>query len=259
MRRFASQYLDFFRLPDVATLMGVALLSRMPIGMVGLAMLMFLREALGSYALAGTVSGVYFVAMAVGAPIQGRLIDRSGPKLTLAVTGVVHPLSLLAILLASRAGAGFRRRGGGRRARRPLRDADHRAHAHPLAPPLHARGGPPPRLLRRRGADRGELHAGPRHHRAGLRVRRRHGGLCARHRRHGGRVADLRRLARARATSARRSTATATCWARSRNRACSSSSPRPSASPRASASSRWAIPGSPRRWPRRRWAACSCR
>lgn len=107
MRRFASQYLDFFRLPDVATLMGVALLSRMPIGMVGLAMLMFLREGLGSYALAGTVSGVYFVAMAVGAPIQGRLIDRSGPKLTLAVTGVVHPLSLLAILLASRAGAGF--------------------------------------------------------------------------------------------------------------------------------------------------------
>ncbi|MCM2328453.1 MAG: MFS transporter [Lysobacter sp.] len=107
MRRFASQYLDFFRLPDVATLMGVALLSRMPIGMVGLAMLMFLREALGSYALAGTVSGAYFVAMAVGAPIQGRLIDRSGPKLTLAVTGVVHPLSLLAILLASRAGAGF--------------------------------------------------------------------------------------------------------------------------------------------------------
>ena len=107
MRRFASQYLDFFRLPDVATLMGVALLSRMPIGMVGLAMLMFLREALGSYALAGTVSGAYFVAMAVGAPIQGRLIDRSGPKLVLAVTGIVHPLSLLAILLASRAGAGF--------------------------------------------------------------------------------------------------------------------------------------------------------
>jgi MFS family permease len=107
MRRFASQYLDFFRLPDVANLMTVALLSRMPIGMVGLAMLMFLRESLGSYALAGTVSGIYFISMAVGAPIQGRLIDRSGPKRILAVTGVVHPLSLLAILVASRGGAGF--------------------------------------------------------------------------------------------------------------------------------------------------------
>jgi MFS family permease len=107
MRRFATQYRDFFRLPDVATLMTVALVSRMPIGMVGLSMLMFLREALGSYALAGSVSGVYFVAMAVGAPIQGRLIDRSGPKLTLLVTGFVHPLSLAAILVAARSGAGF--------------------------------------------------------------------------------------------------------------------------------------------------------
>lgn len=107
MRRFANQYRDFFRLPDVANLMAVALLSRMPIGMVGLSMLMFLRESLGSYALAGTVSGAYFVAMALGAPIQGRLIDRSGPKLTLAVTGVVHPLALAAILAASRLGAGF--------------------------------------------------------------------------------------------------------------------------------------------------------
>ena len=79
----------------------VALLSRMPIGMVGLSMLMFLREALGSYAFAGSISGVYFVAMAVGAPIQGRLIDRSGPKLTLLVTGIVHPLSLLAVIAAA--------------------------------------------------------------------------------------------------------------------------------------------------------------
>ncbi len=104
MRRFARQYLEFFRQPDVARLMGVALLSRMPIGMVGLSMLMFLREALGSYALAGSVSGIYFVAMAAGSPIQGRLIDRTGPRLTLWVTGIVHPLSLLAILLAARGG-----------------------------------------------------------------------------------------------------------------------------------------------------------
>jgi MFS family permease len=107
MRRFASQYLDFFRLPDVATLVMVAVLARMPIGMVGLAMLMFLRESLGSYALAGTVSGVYFISMAVGAPFQGRVIDRSGPTVVLAVTGIVHPLALLAILLVARDGAGF--------------------------------------------------------------------------------------------------------------------------------------------------------
>ena len=45
--------------------------------------------------------------MAIGAPIQGRIIDRTGPKPTLAVTGVVHPLALAAILLASGRDAGF--------------------------------------------------------------------------------------------------------------------------------------------------------
>lgn len=107
MRRFAIQYREFFRLPDVGTLVAVSLLSRMPIGMVGLSMLLFLRETLGSYALAGSVSGTYLLAMAVGAPLQGRLIDRSGPKIALAITGVVHPLSLLAILGAARVHAGL--------------------------------------------------------------------------------------------------------------------------------------------------------
>ena len=107
MRRFASQYRDFFRLPDVAALVTVALLSRMPIGMVGLSMLLFLRESLGSYALAGTVSGVYFTAMAIAAPVQGRLIDRSGPRLTVAVTGVAHPIALGAVLAGALAGLGL--------------------------------------------------------------------------------------------------------------------------------------------------------
>lgn len=107
MRRFASQYRDFFRLPDVTTLVAVAVLSRMPIGMVGLSMLMCLRDSMGSYALAGSISGIYFVAMAVGAPVQGRLIDRQGPGTVVAVTGVVSPLAHLAILLAAILDAGF--------------------------------------------------------------------------------------------------------------------------------------------------------
>ncbi|MGE0358550.1 MAG: MFS transporter [Burkholderiales bacterium] len=107
MRRLAAPYREFFRQPGVIPLVGVALFARLPFGMVGLSMLMLLREALGSYALAGSVSGVYFVAMAVGAPVQGRLIDRSGPRLTLLVTGVVHPACLAAILAGALAGAGF--------------------------------------------------------------------------------------------------------------------------------------------------------
>ncbi len=101
MKRFARQYLDLLRQPDVARLMAVAFFSRMPIGMVGFSMLMFLRETLGSFALAGSAVGVHFVAMAAAAPVLGRIIDRWGPRGPLLVTGTVHPLALLAVAAAA--------------------------------------------------------------------------------------------------------------------------------------------------------------
>lgn len=75
----------------------VALLSRMPIGMVGFSMLMFLREVMGSFALAGSAVGVNFIAMALSAPVLGRLIDIKGPRGVLLVTGVVQPLALAGV------------------------------------------------------------------------------------------------------------------------------------------------------------------
>jgi MFS family permease len=104
---FFRRYVDFLRQTDVAMLMAVALLSRMPIGMVGFAMLMFLREHLGSFSLAGSAVGIFFVAMAIAAPIQGRLIDTIGPRLPLWVTGIVQPLAMLAVLACGLTGASF--------------------------------------------------------------------------------------------------------------------------------------------------------
>ena len=93
-----QQYLHFLRLPDVSRLVIVAGLARLPIGVIGLAMLMFLRESLGSFTLAGSVVGASYIAMALCAPVQGRLIDRHGPRVTLLVTGLIQPLAMLALL-----------------------------------------------------------------------------------------------------------------------------------------------------------------
>lgn len=84
-----------------------AFASRMPIGMVGLAMLMFLREMLGSFSLAGTGVGAYFVAMAVVAPVMGRLVDRYGPTRLLWCTGPLQPLAMLALLASAKLGLPF--------------------------------------------------------------------------------------------------------------------------------------------------------
>ena len=107
MKRFTRKYLEFVRQPDVARLLVVALFSRMPIGMVGFAMLMFLRANLGDFARAGTAVGVNFVVRALAAPIQGRIIDRNGPRKVLWVTGTVNPLALVGVLLCAHYHAPF--------------------------------------------------------------------------------------------------------------------------------------------------------
>ena len=102
MKRFARKYIEFIGQRDVAPLLAVALLTRMPVGMIGFAMLMYLREALGDFARAGAAVGIEFVGVAVAAPIVGRLVDRKGARIPLIVTGIVQPLALAAVLLAAR-------------------------------------------------------------------------------------------------------------------------------------------------------------
>jgi MFS family permease len=107
LKRIARKYVEFLRRPQVARLLLVAFASRMPIGMVGFSMLMFLREALGNFTLAGLAVGVNFVSMAIAAPIQGRIIDRHGPHLLLRVTGTVTTLALGGVLVSAWAKAPF--------------------------------------------------------------------------------------------------------------------------------------------------------
>ncbi|MGH3071168.1 MAG: MFS transporter [Gaiellaceae bacterium] len=73
-----ARYRALFLVPFVRRLVLSGLLARLPTGMIGLALLLLVRENGGSYAAAGAVSGGYFVASAVGAPVAGRLVDRRG-------------------------------------------------------------------------------------------------------------------------------------------------------------------------------------
>ncbi len=107
MKRFARKYVEFIRQPDVGPLLAVALFARMPIGMLGFSMLMFLRESLGNFTLAGIAVGINFVAMALAAPVQGRLIDRYGPRKLLYLTGAVQPLALCGVLASAKLGLAF--------------------------------------------------------------------------------------------------------------------------------------------------------
>lgn len=92
-----ARYGALFRVPHVRRLVLSGMLARLPMGMIGLALLLLVRENGGSYGAAGLVSGAYFVATAVGAPIAGRLVDRRGQALILLRRALIFPALLGAV------------------------------------------------------------------------------------------------------------------------------------------------------------------
>ncbi|MGZ6793326.1 MAG: MFS transporter, partial [Mycobacteriales bacterium] len=73
--------------------------GRLSLGMTGLALLVLVRAATGSYGDAGVVTACYSVAFAVGAPSRARTADRRGPRRVLLATGLAHPLAFGLVLL----------------------------------------------------------------------------------------------------------------------------------------------------------------
>jgi MFS family permease len=81
------------------------LVARVPFGMSVLAMVFMVRATGGSYADAGIVTGANTVAVALGAPVAGRLVDRGRPKTVLLAFGILCPALMAALALLAWAGA----------------------------------------------------------------------------------------------------------------------------------------------------------
>ncbi|GLY00794.1 MFS transporter [Actinoplanes sp. NBRC 101535] len=95
------QYLGVWRLPGGPTLLVAGISARLGLGMTALALLMLVEQVTGRYAVAGLAGGVYALSGAALSPIAGRLADRIGAAPILLATAVVHPLALVAVILAA--------------------------------------------------------------------------------------------------------------------------------------------------------------
>ncbi|UZJ24478.1 MFS transporter [Rhodococcus antarcticus] len=82
-----------------------SLLARMPIAMIGLAMLLYVRTTTGSFGTAGLVSAAVLLGVASGSVAQGRVIDRFGPTRPLLTVTVVFAVSVAAAVVAVQLGA----------------------------------------------------------------------------------------------------------------------------------------------------------
>jgi MFS family permease len=100
-----SRYAEVLRVPHVAALVMATLLARFPIGINALAVVLYLRESTGSFAVAGVVAGSLAAGSGIGAPVQGRLVDRFGQRRVLVPLAFLHALALGALVLAGESAA----------------------------------------------------------------------------------------------------------------------------------------------------------
>lgn len=67
-----SVYALILRHPRMSGLFAAALVARLPIGINGLAVVLFLREQTGSFSVPGAVAGGLALGTGLGAPFIGR-------------------------------------------------------------------------------------------------------------------------------------------------------------------------------------------
>ncbi len=83
--------------PQVATLATASVISRIPFGMGGISLVIFVHARTGSFGVAGLVTGCYTLGFALAGPLLGRQVDRRGPRPVLGPAAVVCALALLAL------------------------------------------------------------------------------------------------------------------------------------------------------------------
>jgi MFS family permease len=96
-----SPYRSVLAVPGAVRLLGSALVARLPQGMSALAVLLLVREATHSYALAGLAVGAQALAIAAAAPLLGRAIDRRGRAYVFTRCTVGYAVTNLLLVVAA--------------------------------------------------------------------------------------------------------------------------------------------------------------
>jgi MFS family permease len=95
-----ARYAALLQPREMRQTIAASMIGRLPIGITGLAILLLVQTATGSFASGGAATACYVIGLAMAAPALGRIIDRRGPRVTLLACGVTFPAALLALVLA---------------------------------------------------------------------------------------------------------------------------------------------------------------
>jgi MFS family permease len=100
-----ERYARVLRAPHARALLLSEIPARLPIGINGLAIVLFMREHAGSYAAAGAVAAGFGAAIGVTSPLIGRVVDRRGLRQVVVPLSILHAVAMLGLVAAGVAGA----------------------------------------------------------------------------------------------------------------------------------------------------------
>lgn len=95
-----ARYAALLQPRELRQTIAASMVGRLPIGITGLAILLLVQTATGSFAKAGTATACYVIGLAVAAPGLGRLIDRNGPRKVLLACAIAFPAALWLLVIA---------------------------------------------------------------------------------------------------------------------------------------------------------------
>lgn len=93
----APSYATVLRTRHASRTFGAALLGRLSYGMVSLSLMLAVKDATGSYSVAGTVMALFGAASVFLSPARAALIDRYGPRRALPPMAGVYAVLLAAL------------------------------------------------------------------------------------------------------------------------------------------------------------------
>lgn len=100
-----NRYREVLSLPGALAFSAAGVLARAPMAMVGISLILMVRELYGSYSLAGVISAINVIAYAACAPLVSRLVDRYGQAQVMFPAITVSAASLIGVIIAALNGA----------------------------------------------------------------------------------------------------------------------------------------------------------
>lgn len=96
-------YREVLARPGALAFSSAGVLARLPMSMVGIAIVLAVPEVYGTYTLAGQITAVYVIVHAIAAPLLAHLVDRYGqarvmdPALQVAGVGIIGTTAAIAL------------------------------------------------------------------------------------------------------------------------------------------------------------------